>query len=238
MGDASVENRFIKIPPKVLLSVATESDRMPKLYYHPVAVARSFFWRRLSFLYELMEKYTAERLTCLDFGCGSGVFLPSLANLFATVTGIDMEVDEATEIVKLYHLSNVQIVKGDITAHDLGKASFDAISAADVLEHFQELDAPVSRIYDWLKPGGFLFTSLPTENFFTRFTRIIGKYKKPWDHYHTAEEVEHFLRGKGFFKVEEGKVTPWYPLYSIGVWKKKKAAEDYQASLAPRPFGK
>src|SRR5260370_4587420 len=145
-----------------------------------------------------MTKYAARKRECLDFGCGSGIFLPTLTNMFPSVTGIDIETEEAKQIIDRYDL-RVRLVNADIYKEDLPPKSFDVISAADVLEHFSELGPPVSKIREWLKDDGLLFTSLPTENAFTRAGRVVGSYEKPWSHYLTGFEGEAFI-GKVAFR--------------------------------------
>jgi len=210
---------FIEIPPDILQSIATNSDRMPKLYYHPRKVAREFFWLRLRTLHHLIEKHVKNRTRCLDFGCGSGVFLPTLSTLFTAVNGIDIEMVEAPKIIDHYHLANVDLITADINQINLEKR-FDAIIAADVLEHFNRIEHPVSQIFNWLKEDGLLFTSLPTENIFTKLTRIAGKYEKPWDHYHRGEDVEEYLSQNGFRKIASTRIVAVFPLYLISVWGK------------------
>jgi len=214
---------FIEIPPKVLFGIATDSSRMPKLYYHPRWIARKFFWLRLRYIHALMRRHLINRNSCLDFGCGSGVFLPTLSNLFRSVRGIDLEMVEARNIAEYYALKNVHLISADIFSAVLDER-FDAIVAADVLEHFDSLDRPVAQIKLWLKGDGLLFTSLPTENYFTMVTRRFGKYTKPADHYYSGEEVETALRNHGFIKIKSITLASCFPLYLIGVWRQNAAA--------------
>lgn len=211
--------KFVKIPPDYLASIATVSERMPNLYCHPLKVARDFFWLRLRGLYQLARRYVRGRDRCLDFACGSGVFLPTLSTMFREVVGIDLEMAEAQTLTNHYQLPNVELIKGDINMLEMG-SQFDAIFAADVLEHFADLDLPVTKIKQWLKKDGLLLTSLPTENIFTRLTRLIGGYQKPWDHYHTGREVEQFLSNHGFIKLAARTVLPLFPLYYLGAWRR------------------
>ncbi len=192
---------------------------MPALYYHPNILARKFFWLRLRYLSRYMQKYAARKGERLDFGCGSGIFLPTLTKLFPSVTGIDIETEEAKQIIDRYDLP-VRLVNADIYKENLPSKSFDVISAADVLEHFRELGPPVSKIREWLKDDGLLFTSLPTENSFTRACRVVGSYEKPCDHYHTGYEVEAFIRKMGFRAIRSATVVPVFPLYIVSVWRK------------------
>jgi len=211
---------FIEIPADLLASVATESIRMPKLYYHPNRLARKFFWRRLRVLHRYFEQYPIQRGTCLDFGCGSGVFLPTLSTVFSSVLAMDMETSEAEQVLRKYRLANVELRRGDFYAVDLEPESLDVIVAADVLEHLRELAPPVAKIHRWLKQDGYLFTSMPTESFLTRATRVVGKYEKPWDHYRSGFEGEDFLLDHGFRRLKRSRVTPLFPLYLASVWQK------------------
>jgi 2-polyprenyl-3-methyl-5-hydroxy-6-metoxy-1,4-benzoquinol methylase len=142
------------------------------------------------------------------------------------VRGIDIELVEAPKIVEHYALKNVQLTSADIYTAEFDER-FDAVVAADVLEHFKTLEKPLSQIHRWLKDDGLLFTSLPTENFFTRFTRVLGRYTKPWDHYHSGEEVEEILRCQGFRKIYGGTILRLFPLYLIGVWEKAGGPSAY-----------
>lgn len=210
---------FVEIPPDFLRAIATDSGRMPKLYYHPLAVARKFFWARLKHIHALMGRHLRVRDSCLDFACGSGIFLPTLSGLFRSVRGIDIELVEAPKVVEHFSLRNVQLLSADLYTLELNER-FDAIVAADVLEHFEHLDTAVSQLHRWLKDDGLLFTSLPTENVFTRITRVVGGYTKPADHYRSGEEVEALLLSRGFRKIDSRTILFFFPLYLIGVWKK------------------
>jgi len=214
--------QFEEIPPETLRQIATVSVRMPRLYFYPIRFVRKFFWARLKAIHRSMLKTVPQRRVAIDFGCGSGVFLPTLANTFELVQGIDIEANEAKEIVNAYKLENVRLLNADIyNLNDAEIEKADAIVAADVLEHFKELDVPIRRLYEWLKDDGYLFTSGPSENILTRWGRILGRIQKPWDHYHTGYEVEQFLEQHGFQRTSSSyHVYRIMPMYILSVWKK------------------
>jgi predicted TPR repeat methyltransferase len=216
--------RFEEIPQEILRQIATVSVRMPRLYFYPIRFVRKFFWARLKAIHRSMVRTVPQRRVAIDFGCGSGVFLPTLANMFDLVQGIDIEANEAKEIVSAYKLQNVRLVNADIyNLKDAEIEKADAIVAADVLEHFKELDVPVRRLREWLTDDGYLFTSGPSENFLTRWGRILGRIEKPWDHYHTGYEVEQFLEQHGFQRISPSyHVYSVMPMYILSVWKKRK----------------
>ena len=77
---ANSSPRFEEIPPEILSQIATVSVRMPRLYFYPIRFVRKFFWARLKAIHRSMLKTVPQRRVAIDFGCGSGVFLPTLAN--------------------------------------------------------------------------------------------------------------------------------------------------------------
>lgn len=160
---------------------------------------------------------------CLDFGGGSGVFLPSLSGIFKTVTCIDLDTGEAEAVVREYGLDNVVMRRRDISDGELAEAPFDAIVAADVLEHFRDVTPAAKAIHDWLADDGFLYTSLPTENFVYVILRKVFGVTKPYDHYHTGYEVEAYLQAHGFRRVKRRFVpliARLFPLFIVSVWRK------------------
>lgn len=212
---------FVEIPREFLAGIATDSDRIPTLYYSRYWPVRRFFWMRLKLIYSLMRRAGGGGGCCLDFGGGGGVFLPTLSGYFKKVVCIDLENDEAHKVVAQYQLSNVQLVREDIASANLADAPFDAIVAADVLEHFQDLSFPVNALRKWLSQGGILYTSLPSENYIYVFLRKVFGITKPWDHYHTAGEVESYLAQHGFKQIRKTFV-PFYwgilPLFHVSAW--------------------
>ncbi|MDB6016543.1 MAG: ubiG [Pedosphaera sp.] len=216
--------KFIEIPKDYLVEIAENSDRIPRLYYAGNYLLRRMFWRRLYCLHSLMNHQLASHDSCLDFGGGSGVFLPTLSREFKQVTLVDLEARQAGLVKTRYGLKNVEIIQGDAAEIKFNNRRFDAVLAADVLEHFQNLSLPTRLFHEWLKPEGILFTSLPTENWVYVFLRKVFGVEKPWDHYHTGAEVESWIKQNGFRKIKTVCVPlhlPIAPLFLITAWQRK-----------------
>ena len=100
--------------------------------------------------------------TVLDVGCGGGILTESMAELGATVTGIDAS-EGALEVAKL-HLSESQLkVRYDSAlAEEFSESNaeaFDVITCMEVLEHVPDPGSMVAACATMLKPGGDLFFS-------------------------------------------------------------------------------
>ena len=204
--------------------MAGSSDRIPRLYYADNYVLRRMFWQRLHRLNRLMNRTLESRGSCLDFGGGSGVLLPTLAGTFGEVTLVDLEARQAERVKERYGLNNVSVVEADVGSLDFRTRPFDAAVAADVLEHFPDLELPLRCLRDWIKPRGLLFTSLPTENWVYVFLRRVFGVEKPKDHFHTGYEVEARLRRSGFQQVATSCVplhVPIAPLFLITAWRRE-----------------
>jgi 2-polyprenyl-3-methyl-5-hydroxy-6-metoxy-1,4-benzoquinol methylase len=217
--------RYVPASVELLKDISVEQNRDISLdvYCSDQALLRRFFWLRLRLMTWLISRVRPHPGECLDFGGGSGIFAASLATGFARVTLIDRNTQEAAQLTARLGLANVQLVTADIATFDFGPDRFDAITATDVLEHFADLELPLARIRRWLKPGGHLFTSLPTENVWYRWLRLVFNKTKPHDHYHSAAQVERALQAAGFRKVAglyHPLLVPIVPLFRISAWRK------------------
>ncbi len=219
--------QYLKPRRSILKEISAKDDQDISLdvYRSDNFFLREFFWLRLWFVVRLIRSSNSGKKSCLDFCGGSGVLLPSLATRFEEVFFVDQHTNEAVQLVERMGLRNVTIHRSDIRSFDFGEQAFDAVVAADVLEHFLELDEPISKIHRWLRDDGTLFTSLPTENFWYRALRLVFGKEKPHDHYHTAAKVENYLKKMGFKKIAgmyHPLGIPCFPLFRISAWKKSR----------------
>lgn len=210
--------KFVEIPQSVYRHLTPPGDERTDFYRSDNKVIRWIFWERLRQITRLI-KVSGVRGDCLDFGGGTGVLLPTLSAHFCEVCCMDLDARLARLIASEFNLQNVAILESDIAAPAVVR--YEAIIAADVLEHFEDLTLPVDAIERRLMPGGWLFTSLPTETWLYELIRkLVGK-TKPTDHYHSAYAVEAFLKARGFRCVLHTSLPiPFLaPLFLISAWR-------------------
>jgi predicted TPR repeat methyltransferase len=211
---------FVKIPADYLESIHNGNPDTPTLYFHTNPIIRHVFWSRLQQIHSFIQTMPHERNKCLDFGGGSGVFLPMLCQLFDQVVLIDLHPEQARVIKEKYHLENCEIIESDI--FDFSPITCDAIIAADVLEHFRDTTQIVAKLETFMAENAAIYTSLPSENALYQFLRLIFRIEKPDDHYASARGVEKVFCDRGYRQVKHKHLPvpglSYAELFSVSAW--------------------
>lgn len=174
---ASYKTRYRSAIRKVLSE--SEPGRLDEAgfpaYSHPNPLINRLFWQRLRAAMNYIET-NAPYDKVLDFGCGSGVMLPFLAQHSKQVIALDIDLLPLEKVKKHIPLpSNVEVYDANqITLSGLPQRSFDLINALDVLEHVDDLPRTLSELLALLRPGGQLVVSGPTENILYQIGRKIA----------------------------------------------------------------
>ena len=103
-----------------------------------------------------------EASRALEFGPGSGVYLPVLLELFERVTAADVEdvfLDEARALAA--RDPRLEVVRTDIVAPELPPESYDLVLCTEVIEHVPRSATALARLHGLLRPGGKLVLSTP-----------------------------------------------------------------------------
>ena len=147
----------------------------------------------------------------LDFGCGSGVLFRDSLRLFDRVIGVDLVLAGAKVLVDELALERVELMSPEYAATKVPEASIDVIVAAEVLEHVEDLSPTLVQFRKWLKPGGRLLVSLPTENDLYRLGRKLAGFS---GHYHhsNAASIDRRIVGFGFHGQKKSQIPAPGPL--------------------------
>jgi len=91
---------------------------------------------------------------CLDLGCGTGVFVPLLAELGWTVVGVDLSADQLG--VARERVADVAeaLVEADAAALPFEDGSLDAVAAVLVHTDIDGYDLALREVARVLRPGG------------------------------------------------------------------------------------
>lgn len=164
----------------------TDEMALPS-YLNGNALSRFVFWRKLDVVLRVARLRPQMRV--LDFGCGSGVLLPSLAQDKREVFATDLVLNIARDVVSGFSLSNVKLLAVDHWETHVADGSIDVVVAANVLEHVDDRQALLGCLKAKLRPHGRLIISGPTENAFYRLGRRLVGFS---GHYHVANVDQVF----------------------------------------------
>ena len=134
---------FFDIPQAVYRTLAPPGDERTELYRSRNPFMREVFWSRLRVLYRFIKAAGVNR-SCLDFGGGSGVMLPTLSRTFREVECIDLDATLARRFVHEFGLPNVRVREENLLRS--ADRRYQAIVAADVLEHFIDTRRAIDAI--------------------------------------------------------------------------------------------
>jgi len=163
-------------------------------YLHDNPLVRWIVWRRHELIHELGNFRPGMEI--LDFGCGPGMFLPTLCSTGATIHAIDLFPDVAKRLCEHRTL--------DVHFHDgissIDEHSLDVIVAAEVLEHIEPgLDELLQSFAARLSKSGRLIVSVPVEGAIYRAGRVVAGFGGKGEYHHNkGHHILERIRANGF----------------------------------------
>jgi 2-polyprenyl-6-hydroxyphenyl methylase / 3-demethylubiquinone-9 3-methyltransferase len=146
----------------------------------------------------------------LDAGCGGGLVARELAAAGAGVVGVDRSLG-SLGVARRVVGAPFRPAQGRLERLPFAGGSFDAVVAADVLEHLPDLPAAVTELARVLAPGGsFLFDTInrtPWAWFTAVFgleqvLRIVPRGTHDWRLFIRPAELDRLLRRAGLEPVQ------------------------------------
>lgn len=205
----------IVIPKKSLLSRTNDVDYYHWNYKFPIKYIQQY---RFKTIVRLLGNKTYHKL--LEFGTGSGIFLPELSrhceNLFAC--DIHPHFKTIEHLLKSYQVSNFHLKSQSIEKTDYPDNYFDVIVAVSVLEFVDDLEAATNEILRILSDDGVFMTICPMESKFLDTLLSVYSDKKPKEEFGAARTFVGKILEKKFTIIEKGYMLPFlknlFPIYT------------------------
>lgn len=134
-----------------------------------------------SIQYEHYHRYLFAAPFCrgkavLDVACGEGYGCAMLADVAASVVGVDVDVGTVDFATRQYQRDNLQFLTSDATKIPLPDASIDVITSFETIEHLHAQAEFLDEICRLLRPDGCLVISSPNRTVYSE----LHDYKNPF----------------------------------------------------------
>ncbi len=161
----------LRLPNKKQITCVNPKEEPTRYYYWPVV--GWFYRKRLQMVLDVFD----ERLgRVLEVAYGSGIFLPSLAEICDDLYAIDLH--DSREIVErnLEKMSvNAKLSKGDALSMTFEDEYFDCAVSISLLEHLPDPGKAIDEMLRVVKPGGLLVLGFPSRNWLMdSFFQLLG----------------------------------------------------------------
>lgn len=184
-----------------LPGVAEYNEMAAPSYTHTIPLIPWLFWRRLDTALRLAQ--LTESDSVLDFGCGTGVLLPSLAARCAKVYATDLFTSPSRALVAARRLNNVVFLEEPAAIDRAIPFSVECAFALDVLEHVPNLERTLESLHACLSSAGRLVISGPTETVFYRAGRAVAGFRNEY-HHRNARDILRTALNAGWRLQEYG----------------------------------
>jgi len=113
--------------------------------------------------YSLAVRFATGRRV-LDLGCGTGYGTAELARVASAAVGVDLAPDAIGYAEQ--HFPTARFLQGSATAVPFPPASFDLVTAFEVIEHLRDWRALLAEAHRLLEPTGLLIVSTPNKRYY------------------------------------------------------------------------
>jgi len=210
-------DRTRPVPPARYVIDNEYYEGMDELWWDPAgpaAILHAINRPRVGFYRRQLGDLDGRRV--LDAGCGGGLVARELAAAGAEVVGVDRS-RGSLGVARRAVGTRFAPAQGRLERLPFAAGAFDAVVAADVLEHLPDLPAAVAELARVLAPGGSFVFDTVNRTFWSWFTGVFGLERvlrmvprgtHDWRLFIRPAELDRLLRRAGLEPVEVTGLAP------------------------------
>lgn len=159
----------------------------------------------------------------LEVGCGTGVVLAELQRLFPAgrVIGMDLFAEGLKFARQRFQ---GPLVQGDVFQYSF-EQPFDLIGAFDVIEHLDDDEKILRRLWQQIRPGGHLIITVPAHQSLWSYFDEVAHHRRRY----ASAELRHKLAAAGFTEIY---VTQFMAALFPIMWIKRRLLGEVATQLA------
>lgn len=186
-----------------------------------------WFWGRNKIIKSFIRKALnrINGLKFLEVGCGTGLVLSNLEKMGFVATGVDLHI-EGLKLAR--RRTKATLICGELKRINF-RAKFDALGLFDVLEHVENQKSFLIECSKLLKPGGFVFLTVPAKMRLWSMVDEISGHKRRYE----KEEIIKILSTAGYDvrKVSYFNFFLFFPQLIFRKYQDRKIAKSKDNSL-------
>ena len=193
-----------------LITTEEKNEMAIPSYLHKNPLMRWMVYSRVKGLWQWMMFHQHPGMNILDYGCGTGVLLPSASAIAEKVYGVDIVLTPAKLLIQHSNLLNVNLITPDEMLVTIEAMSMDVILCGEVLEHIQDLGSTLNQFLKLMKKTAHFLVSIPTENTLYKLGRKLAGFTGEY-HLWSSSSINKKILGAGFKQNRIKKIPFWDP---------------------------
>src|SRR5439155_10058280 len=115
-----------------------------------------------------------EGMKLLDVGSGIGKGIRAFRNLGIDCYGLEPSSQFYQYAIEKMKVDPAHLQLTSVYEANFPSGNFDFINCSAVLEHLSDPDSAIKKMLDWLRPGGFIYISVPYAGWL--MSRMLNSY--------------------------------------------------------------
>lgn len=190
---------LLKISKRKRSKIINDNDQFYESFFTDDDIVKYECDVRNVWRFNVMEKLLSDTFpggekVLVDVGCGLGFSCRYMPENYS-YKGIEFSETTLSSAKNTHsNVKNTEFIQGGFPTLPLESEVADFVICTEVIEHIEDDDRAIEELFRILKPGGFLWITVPSTYYWSDYYRLIGHYRHYTGDKFTKSLVEHGLK--------------------------------------------